>query len=287
MTLEGIKVKHAMWGTGTVVAFDGKYISIEFAIGVKKLVYPDAFAKFIKADDQDIQAAILQIIKDTQETEEQRKREEEAARKAEAERKAAAQEAHRAAIAKKTNYTPKPATRSYRVDGKRMTFYVFQGASFEKEFRGGYIWAPVFNKEGSSPHHWTRLLDVRKGDIILHGYNGYVQAISVARDACYECNQPEDLVVEDLWEREGRRVDCDYFLLTNPVKTSDFRSDILRLCYVKYSPFDKNGNGNMGYLYEINRELARILIEASVKQNPRLGAADYIDEFLSEDSTKK
>lgn len=284
MTLKGLKVKHNIWGIGTVLDLTGNCLSIEFSIGVKKLVYPDAFAKFIKAEDPTVQAAILQIIKDAQEAEEQRKHEEEAARKAEAERQAAAQAARRAEIAKKTNYTPKPVARSYRVEGKRMTFFVFQGDTFEKELRGGYIWAPIYDKEGSSPHHWTRLLDVRKGDIILHGCNGYVQAISVAHDACYACNQPEELVVEDLWEREGRRVDCDYFLLTNPVKTSDFRSDILRLCYVKYSPFDKNGNGNMGYLFEINRELARIFIEAGVKHNPRLGAVDYIDEFLAEDS---
>ena len=37
--------------------------------------------------------------------------------------------------------------------------------------------------------------------------------------------------------------------------------NIIRFCQVKYSPFDKDGNGNMGYLFDINRELAKYLSE--------------------------
>lgn len=40
----------------------------------------------------------------------------------------------------------------------------------------------------------------------------------------------------------------------------------------------------MGYLFEINRELAKIFVEASVKQNPYLASIDYIRELLMEGS---
>ena len=111
----------------------------------------------------------------------------------------------------------------------------------------------------SSFHHWDRLLDVREGDIIFHGCDACVQAISTARGECYECHQPEELRSEDLWEPDGRRVDCDYILIDNPIKTALVRDDILRLCNVKYAPFDRDGNGNMGYLYELPRELAKLV----------------------------
>ena len=90
-----------------------------------------------------------------------------------------------------------------------MVFFVFQGNTFDKECKGGYIWAPVSDRAGNKPHHWERLLDVRQGDIILHGCDGYIKAVSVAKTACYDCNQPAELAVEELWDREGRKVDCD------------------------------------------------------------------------------
>lgn len=97
MDIIGTKVKHALWGAGTIISLVNNYMEIEFTIGVKKLVYPDAFEKYIKAEDPDMQAAILQMIKDAKNAVEQRKRDEEAARKAEAERKAAEEAARRAA----------------------------------------------------------------------------------------------------------------------------------------------------------------------------------------------
>ena len=174
------------------------------------------------------------------------------------------------------------AIKQERITGQPMTFYVFQGGTFEEESRGGYIWAPLSSKNRGAPHHWTRLLDVQSGDIIFHGYSGYVQAISVARGKCYECNQPEELRSEDQWELAGRRVDCEYIVLDNPIKTSNYREDILRLCNVKYAPFDKDGNGNMGYLYELNRELAQIFMGAIVKANKGLADVEFVSELLGE-----
>ena len=278
-----IKVKHSGFGVGTVTAQDDKYLTIEFANKTSRFIYPDVFEKFIRAEDPAVQDEIIRNINDAKVRAEQKRKADEAARKAAEEHKATEEAARRAEISRKTSYSPKAAARTQRIDGKRMTFFVFQGNTFEKEYQGGYIWAPISNKAGSTPHHWTRLLDVRKGDIILHGCDGYVQAISVARDACYECAQPAELTVEDLWECDGRRVDCDYVRINKPIKTSNFIDDILRLSRVKYSPFDKDGNGNMGYLFEINRELARIFVEASVKQNPYLGDIEYIGDFLSEE----
>lgn len=283
MELLNVKVKHAVFGIGTVIEFDGKYITIQFTVKSSRFVYPDAFEKFIKAEDSAVQEAILNYISAVKQNEEEKIQAELATRKA-YENSKVTEDASKRSILQRAGYTPKPTARSQRIEGKRMTFFVFQGNTFDKEFSGGYIWAPISNKAGTTPHHWTRLLDVRKGDIIIHGCDGYVQAISVARDACYDCTQPAELTVKELWDRDGRRVDCDYTQISTPIKTSDFTDDIIRLCRVKYSPFDKAGKGNMGYLFEINRELMRIIVDASVKQNPYLSSLDYISELLAEEN---
>lgn len=278
----GVKVKHSVFGTGTITEYSNNYIIVEFPSKTCKFVYPDAFENFIKAEDESLQSSIINAIQAEKAAKEKKRIEEELVRKAEAERKAAQEAAQRAQIAKKHSFLPKPAARSQRVEGKRMVFFVFQGNTFDREYHGGYLWAPKENKTTTPPHHWTKLLDVRKGDIILHGCNGHVQAISVAKDSCYECQQPKELVVEDLWDLQGRKVDCDYTYIKNPIKTSDYVSDIVRLSRVKYSPFDKYGSGNMGYLFEINRGLARIFVRETIKQNPYLASVDYISTFIAE-----
>lgn len=279
----GTKVKHSVFGSGIITEFDGSYITVEFATKTSKFIYPDAFEKFIKAEDETVQKTILENIQAAKDLAEKKRLEEEAAQKAAEERKAVEEAAKRAQIAKKYSYSPKQAVRSQRIEGKRMIFFVFQGNTFNREYQGGYLWAPIANNTSTPPHHWTRLLDVRKGDIILHGCNGCIQAISLAKDSCYECLQPKELVVENLWDLKGRKVDCDYTYIENPIKTSNYVSDILRLRQAKYAPFDKFGSGNMGYLFEINRELARIFVKETLKKNPYLSSVDYINDFVSEE----
>lgn len=289
MKILGEAVHHRVYGTGEVIDQTTSMITVRFPAKDAKFQYPnpDTFTKFLKAENPDVQAAILDEIRQEAELAAKKRAEEEAHKKAEEERRAAEQreadERARAALAnKQRSSSEKKYVKQERVPGKRMTFFVFQGSTFDRESRGGYIWAPVSNSAGLSFHHWDRLQDVRAGDIIFHGCDGFVQAISTARGECYDCHQPEELRSEDMWEPEGRRVDCEYILIVNPIKTALVRDDILRLCNVKYAPFDRDGNGNMGYLYELNRELARIFLKETVKRNPLIGDIDYVRELLSE-----
>jgi hypothetical protein len=250
---------------------------VDFAAKSCKFSYPhpDTFVKFLRAEDPDVHAAILAEMEAEREAEAARKRAEEEARLR------ALEEAARQEAAGK-DHKEKPYVPKERVPGKGMTFYVFQGDTFKRESSGGYLWAPLSNRAGRSCHHWDRLLDVRAGDIILHGCDAHLYAISVAQGECYEANQPIELQREDMWEQEGRRVDCEYEIIERPIKTSDYTEEILRHCAVKYAPFDKDGNGNTGYLYEIDRDLARVFVRASAEKNPELLEIDYISDFLAE-----
>ena len=281
MNLIGKNIKHKVFGIGPVVTQEGIYLTIDFPTNLLKFVYNEInFSKFLKAEDPEIHAAILKEFEDEKEAKKQQELQEAMIKQQE-------EEARQKALAEQQASTKKPATKKSalkqeRIPGKRMTFYVFQGNTFDRESKGGYLWAPICGKTGSTWHHWTRMLDVQKGDIILHGCNAQVQAVSITRDKCYDCIQPAELRTEELWEPAGRRIDCEYLVLEQPIRTADYVDDILRLCNVKYAPFDKDGNGNMGYLYEINRELARIFLRGVMKANPRLTNVDYISELLAE-----
>jgi hypothetical protein len=281
MNLVGKEIRNKVYGLGTVTNQDDQFIYVDFAAKSCKFSYPhpDTFVKLLRAEDPDVHAAILAEMEAEREAEAARKREVEEARLRALE-EAARQEAECRSAGKGSK--EKPFVRQERIPGKGMTFYVFQGGTFEHESSGGYIWAPIANRAGGTCHHWDRLLDVRPGDIILHGCDAHMQAISVAQGECYEAKQPEALRTEDMWEQDGRRVDCEYEIIERPIKTSDYTEEILRHCAVKYAPFDKDGNGNMGYLYEIDRDLARVFVRASAEKNPELLEIDYISDFLAE-----
>lgn len=277
MDLLNQKVMHKTLGTGTIIAQDEKYISVSFDTKTSKFAYPDAFEKYIVADDQEVQDGIKSELAARAEAKEEAKRKEEEERK-EAEERQFAKLAQRANRSVPKN--AKSLNRVQRVEGNPMTFFVFQGSTFEAEYRGGYLWAPKYNAAGNSFHHWDRLLDVREGDIILHCADGYIQAVSLAKGPCYDAESPAAIKAEQMWQNEGRRIDCEYMKIKSPLKTADYKDKILEYCNVKYAPFDKDGNGNMGYLFEINPELAKFFIDALTVKNGYLLDLEYIQEFL-------
>lgn len=62
-------VHHSTFGQGTVIALDGKYLTVDFGgdLGEKTFVYPDSFAKFLKYDNEENQAEVSELIRKKQE----------------------------------------------------------------------------------------------------------------------------------------------------------------------------------------------------------------------------
>ena len=140
-------------------------------------------------------------------------------------------------------------------------FYVFQGRSFDEEYEDGFLWAPKKGKGGVENHHWSRMQEVRKGDVILHGKSSRFVAISIAKSDCYSAPRPNNL--SDEWAKDGWRIDTDYFVFPHAIRPVDYVDEMRPLLPEKYGPFDKDGNGNMGYLFACNQELARFLLDAT------------------------
>lgn len=89
MDLIGIKVKHMVFGIGVITEQIGDYITVEFATKTTKFVYPEAFDKFIKAENVEIHASIIETMKRAKIEKEQQYQEEMARKMAEKQQYAA------------------------------------------------------------------------------------------------------------------------------------------------------------------------------------------------------
>lgn len=280
--LLNLNVKHKVFGIGVITEASGNHLTIKFATRESKFVYPDAFEKFIIADDASVQAEIMEEINNIKLAAEAQRQAAEEARRIEENARLAALKAQTVKGDKKVNAT-KAYVPAKRIDGQPFTYLVFQGGTFDEESTGQFLWAPKANKDGYQFHHWNRMMDVREGDVILHCSNGYIKAISRAKGSCVDSAKPELSARNEEWEQwetDGRRLDCEYHILKNPIKHGDFKDDILRYCNVKYAPFDKDGNGNMGYLYDIVPELAKIFVKAAAKKNTEIIDLDFLRFLL-------
>lgn len=270
MAIIGKVVKHPTFGIGEVESIEGQILTVRFSAMSKRFQYPSAFEQFLVAVDETVNAEIHEEIERLHQEKLEKEREVAvAASQAEVDH-------HRASVQTRPRDEDSDDTRSE----KRQTFYVFQGRTYQQESRGGYIWAPISPMDGKKFPHWERLLDVHPGDVIFHGCQAKIMAISVAKGECYDAPQPAEL--ENFWAREGRRVDCEYYTLRNPIPTNRFRTDIIRLCQVKNAPFNRNGNGNMGYLFALNQVLARVFLRGVLGENEYLRQVRELMEVLEE-----
>lgn len=141
------------------------------------------------------------------------------------------------------------------------SWWVFHGVTFEHERTGGFLWAPSSTREGSRKPDWLAVGDVRRGDLIYSCRDRILTHVLLAvgdgevrsrPSAPYP--QPEGATAE------GHRVSADYFELPRPRLAVD---KIVRDQFEAFSgpsgPLDRNGNGNMGYLYRLGAVAASYL----------------------------
>ncbi|MBR2930432.1 MAG: hypothetical protein IKC32_04305 [Clostridia bacterium] len=62
MILQNLSVCHKAFGVGTVIATQGKYMTVRFGCGDKSFVYPDSFEKFLTLADGSVSEEIMADI---------------------------------------------------------------------------------------------------------------------------------------------------------------------------------------------------------------------------------
>lgn len=141
-------------------------------------------------------------------------------------------------------------------------WWVTQNKSFEEEVRGGYIWAPKFQKDGKTLTAYTNVSLVKPGDIIFSYFNTQIVAVGTALSGGYTAMKPHTGEAGDLWANEGWRVDVDYSRVPNEYKPKDNLDTIAPMLPAKYSPLNaKTGNGAQGmYLSLLSNQLGEYLL---------------------------
>ncbi|MCM3671048.1 HNH endonuclease [Mesobacillus maritimus] len=147
------------------------------------------------------------------------------------------------------------------------SFIVMQGQSYQEDIELGIIWVPLQDKGGLVPHSWKRMEEVSKGDRVFHYVKGNIVAISIAEEECVIGKKPTLMENEDHGNEEGYLVKLDYHELDQPLNIHEYFHEICPLLPVKYSPFNQDANGNQGYLYPCNEELAIKLLEILIETN--------------------
>jgi putative restriction endonuclease len=144
---------------------------------------------------------------------------------------------------------------------KMNSYIVMQGHTYKEEKDLGIIWSPKLDQGGNVPHSWLRMTEVEAGDRVFHYVKGNVMAISVATTGCLEASKPSTMQNHEQWNDSGYLVKLQYHELEEPLSVRAGFDEISPFLPLKYSPFQIDSNGNQGYLYPCNEELAIKLLE--------------------------
>ncbi|MGD9713662.1 MAG: EVE domain-containing protein [Thermomicrobiales bacterium] len=165
--------------------------------------------------------------------------------------------------------------RNDRRTANRPVWWVNQGAHYREERDGGYVWAPLTDKNGRTLGHWSSLRDVAPGDQVLSYANGRVRAVSTARGETREAPRPQEL--SDEWQDSGLRVDLSYSELSESIALEDIP---LQWRLDQGAPFTKHGAVQQGYFYALSSEF----VDRLAIQFPQLGLrASGDSEAVGED----
>lgn len=288
MNLIGEKVNNITHGVGTIIAIEGDYMTVQFPEKKAKFPYPDAFLKHVTLNNQSLQDEMHAIAASSIE---EKKKNRELAKAQKIKETLQSIEAAKNPVKKEvsgkiTTSHKKVSSSNQRetikwIPGKRRTYYCFQGGSFNSEYAGGYIWAPYESDSGMKIHYWDRLKDLIAGDMIFHAVHGNIRAISIVAEPSIIAARPEKLVGIFKDDHRGYLVRCNYTYIDNPINALDYKDQTREYSQVKYAPFNVNGTGNLGYLYELDQRLAKLFLEESIKKNPSLGDITFVKEFLA------
>ena len=159
-------------------------------------------------------------------------------------------------------------------------FFCFQGKQRYNESNGGYIFASA---DPSIPSH-ALFRRVKEGDIIFHAAGGEIFAMSIAKGACIETKRPiSDVLPGEDPNGVGIMVKAEYTNLKFPIYHGNYKKEIIKLqgyAEGKHYPFNKKGTGNQGYLFNLNKDLAKFFMEEIIKVNPHLATSIFAQELL-------
>lgn len=154
----------------------------------------------------------------------------------------------------------------------------------DHEVRGGYLWSPMRNANGARNQTYDNMTLVRPGDIVFSYANGRIGAVGTVTEAASSSPKPTEFgKVGDYWADEGWLVGV-YFVPAPTSLSPKAHIDAIGLMLPpKYSPIQRNGDGNQGcYLAGISDALGHMLLALlGVEATPAFESALRIQEVES------
>jgi putative restriction endonuclease len=150
----------------------------------------------------------------------------------------------------------------FNIRGPDISFWwVNHKQTFESEIKGGYIWSPKNNRDDSYNQTYFNLTLTHPGDFVFSYANGTIGAIGVVTAPCLEQKKPVEFGKGgETWADVGWIVPIKWHHLEVPISPKKHIGEIAPLLPDKYSPIQRNGNGNQGcYLASISEKLGKLL----------------------------
>ncbi len=139
----------------------------------------------------------------------------------------------------------------------RPTWWVNQGATYNAELDGRFVWAPQQTKAGYPVKHHTDVLQMRRNDVIVHYAKGAIRAIGLVTKYGHTAPRPGALPT-DVWLQDGFRANVRYFELDQPILLNEIP---VGLREDERSAFTSQGGVKQGYAYGLSSEFSEELRE--------------------------
>lgn len=140
-------------------------------------------------------------------------------------------------------------------------WWVNQGQTHKKEYEGGYLWSPQVDSNGAFNYSYQTMTLVEPGDVVFSYAESRISAIGIAQRRAYLGPKPDFGNLGNNWSVAGWYVDVEFKILASPFSPKNHIQELLPYLPEKYSPLQRNGNGNQKvYLVDISDEIADILL---------------------------
>lgn len=132
----------------------------------------------------------------------------------------------------------------------------------DHEVQGGYLWSPKKNSNGAFNQSYEYMRLVRPGDIVFSYANGKIGAKGQVIESATSSPKPTEFGnVGDYWSDDGWLVSVYFSSVPTPLSPKAQIERLRDFLPTKYSPIQKNGDGNQGcYLAAISDALGYILM---------------------------
>ncbi|MXZ86928.1 MAG: hypothetical protein F4Z02_14900 [Acidimicrobiia bacterium] len=165
------------------------------------------------------------------------------------------------------------------LEPETLKWWVNQGGNYDQERDESRIWAPQTTKAGHSVFYHTNVLEVLKGDRIVHNVKGHIRAIGIATSDGYKANYP-GARPDEMSGVAGCMADVEYQELADPIPLSSI-DEALRA--TGNGPFALDGRAKQGYLYrlpeEFGDEIVSLLPDLGTQTKPR-SLQEVVETFV-------